>query len=150
MMKRAVAPLTAVLLAVAFTSLADQQQVYQSMEKGKAAFEEACTACHDAAQAASADGDRAAWAAVVDDMMGKGAKVGEDAKDPLTGYLAAGSLLRKKCSVCHSPQRPLSKNKDLAGWEKTVTRMSGKRPGHLSEQDIEEIVGYLAAERPLP
>ena len=141
---------TALLLLSASSSPADQSAIPGEMQKGKAVFEAACTECHDAAKAAGGDRDREGWLKVVDEKVGDGAKVADADRDPLASYLAAGSLLRSKCSACHSSQRPLSKNKDLAGWQATVTRMSGKRPGHLSEDDVARIAGYLAAERPLP
>ena len=148
-MKKVVALCSSLIALTALPSTADQQQVFEQMQKGKEAFDKSCTACHDRSQAEEGDRDSAAWTALVDDMIEQGAEVGEDSKEALAGFLAAGSLLRSKCSVCHSPQRPLSKNKDLAGWEKTVKRMSGKRPGHLSELDVAQITGYLAAARPL-
>ena len=63
-------------------------------------------------------------------------------------YLAAESLLDTKCSVCHETSRPLSKNKSYDDWKATVTRMSGKKAGHLSAAEIEEIASFLAVERP--
>lgn len=131
-------------------SAADQQMVLERMKKGKEAFGAACLACHDAEKASSGDRDRTGWEATVDEMISNGAQLTAEQKTVVVDYLAARSLLMKKCSVCHSPQRPLSKNKNLEGWKATVTRMSGKRPGHLSEGDIEQIVGFLAAERPAP
>lgn len=136
-------------LVAATPSLADQHANLQPMEKGKATFTAQCTICHDAEKASGKDLDRAGWGAVIDQMAAGGAKVSAEEKGALAAYLAAGSLLRKKCSVCHDVQRPLSKNKGLAQWKSTVTRMSGKRPGHLSDEEIGQIADYLAAERPL-
>jgi cytochrome c5 len=56
-------------------------------------------------------------------------------------------LFETKCSACHATSRPLSKNKDRAGWEQTVQRMQGKRAGHLSDAEVETIIDYLTEVR---
>ena len=61
--------------------------------------------------------------------------------------LSPAELFETKCSVCHPTSRPLGKNKDRAGWERTVKRMQGKRAGHLSDAEVETIVNYLTDTR---
>ncbi len=54
----------------------------------------------------------------------------------------AKALFETKCSTCHSLERPTSKRKDRAGWEKTVARM--KRNGcPISDEEAKTIVDYL-------
>lgn len=149
-MRKIVALCVSLPLLAALPSQADQQQVFRGMEKGKAAFVGGCTTCHDAKSASAGARDREGWGKIIEKMVAKGAKIKEEDRVPLLDYLATGSLLWRKCSVCHSVQVPLSKNKDLPGWQKTVTRMSGKRPGHMSQEEVEQITGYLAVERPSP
>ncbi|TAL18800.1 hypothetical protein EPN96_00140 [bacterium] len=60
---------------------------------------------------------------------------------------AAKALFEKKCNFCHSMERPLSKNKDRAGWTETVKRMQSKEPDRLSDSDVETIIDYLTAIR---
>jgi len=58
-------------------------------------------------------------------------------------------IFSKTCSKCHSTSRALSKTKDRAGWEKTVSRMSGKYKGRfgkpISSEDQVQIASYLYA-----
>ena len=53
---------------------------------------------------------------------------------------APEQLFEAKCSVCHATSRPLGKNKDRAGWESTVKRMQGKRPGHITDAEAASII----------
>jgi cytochrome c5 len=61
--------------------------------------------------------------------------------------MAAGkTLFEQTCGKCHGLDRPLGKQKDRAGWEKTVDRMSEyhKRFGGPIPQDTRKaIVDYL-------
>lgn len=59
----------------------------------------------------------------------------------------ARQLFEAKCSQCHSLDRPLKKNKDRAGWERTVGRMKGYAGGAISEADAATIVEYLVRVR---
>lgn len=59
---------------------------------------------------------------------------------------AAKTLFEETCSKCHATSRPLGKKKDQAGWEKTVTRMSGyhkKFGAEIPEEDRNTIIKYL-------
>ncbi|GAB6062663.1 photosystem P840 reaction-center cytochrome c-551 [Deferrisoma palaeochoriense] len=60
---------------------------------------------------------------------------------------AAKALFEQKCSACHSLDRPLKKNKDRAGWEKTVSRMARYASGMISPEDADIIVEYLTRVR---
>ncbi|MEW6087099.1 MAG: desulfoferrodoxin family protein [bacterium] len=57
------------------------------------------------------------------------------------------TLFETKCSLCHAIERPLSKKKNKDGWMGTVKRMQSKRPGHLSDAEVERIIGYLVYAR---
>ena len=59
----------------------------------------------------------------------------------------ARKLFEAKCSACHPTERPLKKNKDRAGWEKTVARMKGYASGQISDADAQAIAEYLARVR---
>jgi mono/diheme cytochrome c family protein len=54
---------------------------------------------------------------------------------------AAKVTFEKRCSLCHTVDRPLGKNKDRAGWETTVKRMAGKKAFPAEDQEI--IIDYL-------
>ena len=54
------------------------------------------------------------------------------------------ALLEERCSVCHPSSRPKSKQKTVAEWETTVTRMMGKG-ARLSETEKKVLVDYLGA-----
>ncbi len=61
----------------------------------------------------------------------------------------AKRVFEKTCSQCHSIQRPLSRKKSRAGWEKTITRMSSNHKARFGKGipplDREEIISYLFA-----
>ena len=59
----------------------------------------------------------------------------------------ARKLFEVKCSACHPLERPLKKNKDRAGWEKTVARMKGYAAGQISDADARAIAEYLTQVR---
>lgn len=56
----------------------------------------------------------------------------------------AGLLFERKCGTCHSIDKPKSKNKTKAEWEKTVTRMKNVNMAPISSKEARLIVDYLA------
>ena len=56
---------------------------------------------------------------------------------------AGAELLEKRCSVCHSADRPKGAKKTKVQWEETVTRMMGKG-AKLSGDEKKTLVEYLA------
>jgi len=59
---------------------------------------------------------------------------------------AVKATFENYCSKCHATSRPLGKKKDQAGWEKTVSRMSGyhkKFGAEIPEKDSTTIINYL-------
>jgi len=56
----------------------------------------------------------------------------------------AKELFEKKCSVCHSLDRPRSKKKALKEWEKTVTRMIASRGAKITDEEAKLVIDYLA------
>ena len=60
-------------------------------------------------------------------------------------YLVAKSAFQQKCSLCHELSRPLEKNKKFQAWVETVRRMAEKKPGHLTEEEMKSIPGFLTA-----
>jgi len=59
----------------------------------------------------------------------------------------AAELFEKKCSTCHSIDRPKSKNKTPAQWQATVLRMK-KHGADLTDAEVRTIVDYLAKNYP--
>ena len=57
----------------------------------------------------------------------------------------AKAIFEAKCSLCHSINRPLGKNKTPMEWKETVTRMQQKAPDRISDADVKAIVAYLNA-----
>lgn len=55
---------------------------------GKLLLETRCTVCHDLAPVEKEKADRAGWEKVVDEMIGKGAKLNDEEKATLLDYLA--------------------------------------------------------------
>jgi hypothetical protein len=59
------------------------------------------------------------------------------------GAVDANALFEKKCSVCHSSDRPKSLNKTNEEWTKTVTRMKEKRNDNFTKDEAKMIIDYL-------
>lgn len=53
-------------------------------------------------------------------------------------------LFEKKCGKCHSLDRSLSKEKNLAAWKRTSKRMAKYSGGAITDAEADEIAGYLA------
>jgi len=56
-------------------------------------------------------------------------------------------LFEKKCSACHSIERPKSQGKTRSEWQATVLRMKGHGAA-LTDEDVRAIVGHLATTYP--
>ena len=52
-------------------------------------------------------------------------------------------LLDSRCSVCHSSERPKSKQKTPEQWETTVSRMMGKG-AQLTQEEKQILLDYLS------
>jgi len=53
-------------------------------------------------------------------------------------------LFEKKCSICHSIERPKSEAKTRKDWETTVTRMRNDHDGPITSDEAQMIIEYLA------
>ena len=135
-------------VALAFTSVRSEEGTFEKLKAGKAAFDVECEKCHTRKYADEVDNSRDQWEITMGMMRSNGAQFTDEQRAVIVDYLTAKSLLSMKCSVCHKVDRPLSKNKSLSDWKATVTRMAGKKPGHLSDEEIDLIASYLAVERP--
>jgi len=124
------------------------EEPLEKLKAGKAAFDVECRKCHTPKYALDETYSRDDWEMTVNMMRSNGAEITDEQKWVIIDYLTAKSLLETKCSVCHEIERPLSKTKSPADWLATVTRMSGKKAGHLSEEEVRWIAAYLAMERP--
>lgn len=56
----------------------------------------------------------------------------------------AKDLFEKKCSVCHSVDRPKSKKKTVNEWETTVMRMINSNGAKIAGEEAKVIIDYLA------
>jgi cytochrome c5 len=59
------------------------------------------------------------------------------------GTTDAKTLFEKKCSACHSADRPKSLKKTNEEWAKTVTRMKEKT-ANITNDEASMIIDYLA------
>ena len=103
----------------------------EKLKAGKSAFDVECEKCHTRRYALDESYSRDDWEMTVNMMRSNGAEITDEQKSVIIDYLTAKSLLETKCSVCHELARPLSKAKSPPEWKATVTRMAGKKPGHL-------------------
>jgi len=136
------------VFVLAHTPAHSEGDTLARMKAGKAAFEVECEKCHTRKYADEVDNSRDQWELTMGMMRSNGAEFTDEERAVIVDYLTAKSLLSMKCSVCHKVDRPLSKAKSRSDWKATVTRMSGKKPGHLTAEEIDVLASYLAAERP--
>jgi len=59
----------------------------------------------------------------------------------------AKGLFEKRCSICHSIDRPLSKTKSGEEWRQTVMRMKAHAGDRISDEEAEIIITYLTETR---
>jgi len=123
----------------------DKPSTLQDFIAGKAAIKEICMGCHTLARPMGKITDRAGWEAILDKMARNGAIMSKNKRLQILEYLVAKSTFQKKCSICHSFERPLEKDKKFQAWIETVRRMAAKKPGHLTEEEIQAISRYLTA-----
>ncbi len=55
----------------------------------------------------------------------------------------AKSLFEQKCSLCHSIDRPKSKQKTADAWKSTVMRMKNTNGAPVSDDEAKTIIEYL-------
>jgi hypothetical protein len=53
------------------------------------------------------------------------------------------ALFEKKCSLCHSIDRPKSKKKSGDGWKSTVTRMKNVNGAPVTDEEAKMIIQHL-------
>lgn len=56
----------------------------------------------------------------------------------------AKALFEKKCSGCHSSNRPKSKQKTAGEWQTTVLRMKDVNGCAITNEEAQVIMDYLA------
>jgi hypothetical protein len=61
----------------------------------------------------------------------------------VTGQVDATALFEEKCGICHSTDRPKSKQKTISEWAATVERMREKGASFTDEEAM-VIVDHLA------
>lgn len=59
------------------------------------------------------------------------------------GEKDAQLLFERKCGTCHSIEKPKSRKKTKAEWEKTVMRMKNVNMAPISSKEARLIVDYL-------
>jgi len=120
----------------------------ESLTRAKSIFERACGVCHALERPLSKTFDKAGWEKTLERMHDNGAEVNAEERALVASYLLTKNTFEAKCSVCHEIERPLGASKSAADWLATVQRMSGKKPGHLTEAEVANIAGYLSLVRP--
>ncbi len=53
-------------------------------------------------------------------------------------------VFEKKCSQCHSIDRPKSKKKTADEWRATVKRMQSKKGSNITDSEAEIIIKFLS------
>lgn len=153
-MKRKLLSAALALLAFPFVLPAAAQSpapdMVEYLARAKAVFEQTCNVCHGLERPLSKTFDEAGWVRTVERMHDAGAEIDREGRAQVVAFLLAKNLFEAKCSTCHGIDRPLAVSKSPADWLETVRRMSGKKPGDLSEAEAAGIAAYLAITRPVP
>jgi len=137
-----------VVILVSFVAAYAQDNkplTFQDFIEGKEAFEENCLECHSLEWPLKKIANREEWDLTLTKMANTGAVLSKKSRRQVLEYLVAKSAFQQKCSVCHSLERPLEKNKEFQSWVETVRRMSSKKPGHLTDEEMQSIPGFLTA-----
>ena len=146
MKKAAILVFTVILIGFVAAYAQDNEPLtFQDFIEGKEAFEENCIECHSLEWPLQKISDRAGWEDTLQKMANTGAVLGKKNKRQVLEYLVAKSTFQTKCSVCHALERALEKNKQFQEWVATVRRMAAKKPGHLTEEEIQAVSGFLTA-----
>ena len=146
-MKKTVILVFVVILVSFAAALAqsDEPLTFKDFIEGKEAFEENCLECHSLEWPLKKIANREEWDLTLTKMANTGAVLSKKQRRQVLEYLVAKSAFQQKCSVCHGLERPLEKNKEFQAWVETVRRMSAKKPGHLTDEEIQTISGFLTA-----
>ena len=137
-----------VVILVSFVAAYAQDNkplTFQDFIEGKEAFEENCLECHSLEWPLKKIANREEWDLTLTKMANTGAVLSKKNRRQVLEYLVAKSAFQQKCSVCHSLERPLEKNKEFQAWVETVRRMSSKKPEHLTDEEMQSIPGFLTA-----
>lgn len=62
------------------------------------------------------------------------------------GNINAKALFESKCSLCHTINRPRSKQKTKEGWTSTVMRMKNRNGAPVTDEEAKTIIDYLSEE----
>lgn len=130
---------------VAAYAQSDEPLTFKDFIEGKEAFEENCLECHSLEWPLKKIANRKEWDLTLTKMANAGAVLSKKQRRQVLEYLVAKSAFQQKCSVCHGLERPLEKNKEFQEWVETVRRMASKKPGHLTDEEIQNISGFLTA-----
>jgi mono/diheme cytochrome c family protein len=139
----------------------------QRQKKGREFFEKKCSGCHTrmslrAPTEVEKTPDQ--WRATIRRMMAKTNEAMSDKEIDILIYyhvrahaaiiserletqseilgLASAELFQKKCSGCHSLERPLRTLKDEESWRKTIQIMAKKEGSGITESDVAELVNF--------
>ena len=137
-----------VVILVSFVAAYAQDNkplTFQDFIEGKEAFEENCLECHSLEWPLKKIANREEWDLTLTKMANTGAVLSKKNRRQVLEYLVAKSAFQQKCSVCHALERPLEKNKEFQSWVETVRRMASKKPGHLTDEEMQSIPGFLTA-----
>jgi len=137
-----------VVILVSFVAAYAQDNkplTFQDFIEGKEAFEENCLECHSLEWPLKKIANREEWDLTLTKMANTGAVLSKKNRRQVLEYLVAKSAFQQKCSVCHDLERPLETNKEFQAWVETVRRMSSKKPGHLTDEEMQSIPGFLTA-----
>jgi len=137
-----------VVILVSFVAAYAQENkplTFQDFIEGKEAFEENCLECHSLEWPLKKIANREEWDLTLTKMANTGAVLSKKQRRQVLEYLVAKSTFQQNCSLCHGLERPLEKNKEFQAWVETVRRMSEKKPGLLTEEEIQAVSGFLNA-----
>lgn len=131
--------------SVAVYAAGDAPATFEMLKQGKDLFESNCIECHNLTWPLQKISDREGWELTLTKMANTGAVFSQEDRNKILEYLLAKSTFQKNCNLCHGLDRALEQNKEFQNWLETVRRMTGKKPGLLTDEEIHSVSGFLTA-----
>jgi cytochrome c5 len=145
--------LYALPLAAAAIVLAAGGATAQQPEKGERLVNVSCTGCHNVRTIQTSAKNHEEWNQTVQDMLQKGADVGDADIPVLVDYLAQNygpipegpgkDIVLNTCTMCHDLKRIKFGRRSSEEWEETLNSMLNEG-APLSERDFPIVHQYLS------
>jgi mono/diheme cytochrome c family protein len=145
--------------AAAQDEKAEQQQLFERLQRGERLMNATCSAvgCHTIRPIQTAAMDEAGWSKTIASMIEKGAKLEQADVPILTEYLVrfhgplpegeGRAIVLNICTMCHDLQRVRTHGGSVEDWFDLINAMIGEG-APLTDEQIPIVLKYLATNFP--